>query len=44
MRKLGEGTQSEEEVSNLQRLQGELLGKAAEKQSMLESLLALWQR
>lgn len=44
MKRLGEGSQLEEEVANLQKQQGEFMGKAAEKQSTLESLLALWQR
>lgn len=44
MKRLGEGSQLEEEVANLQKQRGEFLGKAAEKQSTLESLLALWQR
>ncbi|GLD49390.1 nesprin-1-like protein [Lates japonicus] len=44
MKRLGEGSQLEEEVANLQKQQGEFLGKAAEKQATLESLLALWQR
>lgn len=43
-RRLGEGSQLEEEVANLQKQQTLLMGKAAEKQSTLESLLALWQR
>lgn len=43
-KRLGEGSQLEEEVANLQRQQGELMEKAAETQSTLESLLALWQR
>ncbi|KAG7239212.1 hypothetical protein INR49_029965 [Caranx melampygus] len=44
MKRLGEGSQLEEEVANLQKQQGEFAGKAAEKQATLESLLALWQR
>lgn len=44
MKRLGEGSQLEEEVANLQKQQGEFVGKAAEKQATLESLLALWQR
>ncbi|XP_039981906.1 nesprin-1-like [Xiphias gladius] len=44
IKRLGEGSQLEEEVDNLQKQQGEFLGKAAEKQVTLESLLALWQR
>ncbi|XP_040920912.1 nesprin-1-like [Toxotes jaculatrix] len=44
MKRLGEGSQLEEEVANLQKQQGQFLGKASEKQATLESLLALWQR
>ncbi|XP_027140369.1 nesprin-1 isoform X4 [Larimichthys crocea] len=44
MKRLGEGSQLEEEVANLKKQQGEFMGKAAEKQSTLETLLALWQR
>ncbi|XP_074471049.1 nesprin-1-like isoform X2 [Sebastes fasciatus] len=44
MKRLGEGSQLEEEVANLQKQQGEFMGEATEKQSTLESLLALWQR
>ncbi|XP_067337447.1 nesprin-1 isoform X16 [Channa argus] len=44
IKRLGEGTQLEEEVTNLQKQQAKFLGKAAEKKSTLESLLALWQR
>ncbi|XP_023266581.1 nesprin-1-like [Seriola lalandi dorsalis] len=44
MKRLGEGSQLEDEVANLQKQQGEFLGMAAEKQATLESLLALWQR
>ncbi|XP_061758137.1 nesprin-1-like [Nerophis ophidion] len=44
VRRLGEGTTLEQEVVDLQMLQGELIEKATEKQSTLESLLALWQR
>ncbi|XP_037541085.1 nesprin-1 [Nematolebias whitei] len=43
-KRLGEGGQLEEEVADLQRQQRQLVGKAADKQSSLESLLALWQR
>lgn len=44
LKRLGEGIQLDEEVVNLQKQQAEFIGKAAEKQSTLESLLALWQR
>lgn len=44
MKRLGEGSQLEEEVANLKKQQGEFMAKATEKQSTLESLLALWQR
>lgn len=43
-KRLGEGSQLEEEVANLQKQQRELMEKASKKKSMLESLLALWQR
>ncbi|XP_061126959.1 nesprin-1-like [Syngnathus typhle] len=39
-----EGTKLEHEVLLLQQLRGELLGKASEKQSALESFLTLWKR
>lgn len=44
MKRLGECSQLEEEVANLKKQQQEFMGKATEKQSTLESLLALWQR
>ncbi|XP_028460432.1 nesprin-1-like [Perca flavescens] len=44
MKRLGEGSQLEEEVANLHKQQREFMEKATEKQSTLESLLALWQR
>ncbi|XP_047184808.1 nesprin-1-like [Scophthalmus maximus] len=44
MKRLGEGSQPEEEVADLQKQRGQFLEKAAEKQALLESLLALWQR
>lgn len=44
MKRLGEGSQLEEEVANLKKQQQEFMGKATEKQSTIESLLALWQR
>ncbi|XP_076011043.1 nesprin-1-like, partial [Genypterus blacodes] len=44
MKRLGEGSQLEEEVAKLQKQQQEYTAKATEKQATLESLLALWQR
>jgi len=44
MKRLGEGSQLEEEVDDLQKQQRQLMAKAVEKQSTLESVLALWQR
>ncbi|XP_024912651.1 nesprin-1-like [Cynoglossus semilaevis] len=44
VKRLGEGSQLEEEMSNLQKQRVQLLEKAAEKQALLESLLSLWQR
>nr|XP_029132983.1 nesprin-1-like [Labrus bergylta] len=44
VKRLGEGSQLEEEVANHQKQQAEFMAKGAEKQSTLESLLALWQR
>lgn len=44
MKRLGECRQLEEEVANLKKQQQEFMGKATEKQSTVESLLALWQR
>ncbi|MEQ2294229.1 hypothetical protein AMECASPLE_001811, partial [Ameca splendens] len=43
-KRLGDGSQLEEEVADLQKQQRQLIGEAAGKQSTLESLLALWQR
>lgn len=43
-RRLGECQQLEEDVVGLKEQQQGFTGKAAEKQSTLESLLALWQR
>lgn len=44
MKRLGESSQLKDEVANLKKQQQEFMGKATEKQSTLESLLALWQR
>lgn len=44
LKRFREGSQLEEEVANLQKQQTEFMGAASEKQSTLESLLALWQR
>lgn len=44
VRRLGEGSQLEQEVSSLRKQHGEFVAKAIEKQSTLESLFALWQR
>lgn len=43
-RRLGECQQLEEDVANLKEQQQVFVGKATERQSTLESLLALWQR
>ncbi|KAM4529485.1 nesprin-1 isoform 3-T3 [Fundulus diaphanus] len=43
-KRLGEGSQLEQEVADLQKQQQQLIEEAAGKQSTLESLLALWQR
>lgn len=44
MKRLGDGGRLEEEVADLKEQQLRLMGKAADRQSALESLLALWQR
>lgn len=44
MKRLRECPQLEDDVANLRKQHQEFVGKATEKQSTLESLLALWQR
>lgn len=44
MKRLGECPQLEDDVANIRKQHQQFVGKATEKQSTLESLLALWQR